>query len=99
MMLSLTLWMQISLTSLGMVRGVESTPGDNGLGGREYVSFKLSTSSASLKKLFRLKQGLFGGRWYYKLFNVVLFFGGLVTACLGKPTFLLNDFLDFAHCN
>jgi hypothetical protein len=37
----------------------------------------------SLNILVCLKQGLFGGRWYYKLFNVILFFGGLVAACLG----------------
>ena len=51
-----------------------------------FYSFFLSTSSASfffLKIIYDLKQGLFGGRWYYKLFNVVLFFGGTVTACLG----------------
>ncbi|KAF8803159.1 amino acid transporter-like protein [Phlegmacium glaucopus] len=31
----------------------------------------------------RWKRGLFGGRWYFKLFNVILFLGGLVTACMG----------------
>ena len=52
---------------------------------RFHSSFFCSPSSVSFLKIFflDLKQGLFGGRWYYKLFNVVLFFGGLVTACLG----------------
>ena len=31
----------------------------------------------------REKKGLFGGRWYFKLFNLILFLGGAVTACMG----------------
>lgn len=66
-----------------MVRRVELTLGDSGLDGREYVSFLLLESSARLNILLCLKQGLFGGRWYYKLFNVILVFGGLAMSCLG----------------
>jgi hypothetical protein len=29
-------------------------------------------------------KGLFGGRWYFKLFNLILFLGGLVMAFMGK---------------
>jgi hypothetical protein len=31
----------------------------------------------------RWRRGLFGGRWYFKLFNFVIFLGGLAMACLG----------------
>jgi len=31
----------------------------------------------------RWKRGLFGGRWYYKLFNLILFLGSTAMACLG----------------
>ncbi|KIJ93769.1 hypothetical protein K443DRAFT_111538 [Laccaria amethystina LaAM-08-1] len=31
----------------------------------------------------RWKRGLFGGRWYFKLFNLGMALGGLVMACLG----------------
>jgi hypothetical protein len=31
----------------------------------------------------RWKRGLFGGRWYFKLFNFIFFLGGVVMACLG----------------
>lgn len=33
-------------------------------------------------------QGLFGGRWYYKLFNLIFFLGGLAMGALGKGLFL-----------
>ncbi|CAA7271203.1 unnamed protein product [Cyclocybe aegerita] len=35
------------------------------------------------KEWSRWKRGLFGGRWYFKLFNFILFLGGMVMACLG----------------
>ena len=28
-------------------------------------------------------QGLFSGRWYFKMFNLMLGLAGLVTACMG----------------
>ncbi|TFK32210.1 transmembrane amino acid transporter protein-domain-containing protein [Crucibulum laeve] len=31
----------------------------------------------------RWKRGLFGGRWYFKLFNLLMSLGGLAMACLG----------------
>jgi len=31
----------------------------------------------------RWKRGLFGGRWYYKLFNLIFFLGSAALACLG----------------
>ncbi|KIJ45773.1 hypothetical protein M422DRAFT_166077 [Sphaerobolus stellatus SS14] len=32
----------------------------------------------------RWRRGLFGGRWYFKLFNLLIGLGGLAMACLGK---------------
>jgi len=35
------------------------------------------------KQWSRWKRGLFGGRWYFKLFNLIVFLGSAVLACLG----------------
>jgi hypothetical protein len=50
----------------------------------------------------KTKKGLFGGRWYFKLFNLILFLGGMVMACLGKHTdyphlHSITDILWFRH--
>jgi len=58
------------------------------------VCFILTVDKFLLAYIFcSLKQGLFGGRWYFKLFNLIIFLGGLVTACLGS---LLAPFLTIS---
>jgi hypothetical protein len=39
-------------------------------------------------------QGLFGGRWYFKLFNLGMGLGGLVMACLGMLTHFHTHEID-----
>ena len=43
-------------------------------------------------------QGLFGGRWYFKLFNLGMGLGGLVMACLGMFTHVHPEEIDNSNC-
>ena len=57
--------------------------GVNGRDGRESVCNAFESCLTKLTSLL-LTKGLFGGRWYFKLFNLILFLGGLVMAFMGK---------------
>ncbi|KAF8313416.1 oligopeptide transporter protein [Clavulina sp. PMI_390] len=62
-----------------------------------YVPGSFSTSHRidSWRDWSRWKRGLFGGRWYYKVFNFVIFLACLAFACLGmwgSGTAIKNSF-------
>jgi hypothetical protein len=58
----------------------EQTAGTNGHDG---VGYDVVFWVISFANVFD-NQGLFSGRWYFKLFNFLLSLGSLAMACLGK---------------
>ena len=57
--------------------------GISGHDGRESVCNAFESYLTKLTSLL-LTKGLFGGRWYFKLFNFILFLGAFVMALMGK---------------
>jgi hypothetical protein len=48
-----------------------------------FVNHISSNLQKKKKKKKKKKKDFFGGHWYLKLFNLILFLGGAVTACMG----------------
>ncbi|KAF8678538.1 hypothetical protein AX14_004692, partial [Amanita brunnescens Koide BX004] len=66
------LWLGYQVVTDAMTEDKAFSPG-NGSKGR----------IDSWREWSRWKRGLFGGRWYFKMFNLMLGLAGLTTACLG----------------
>ena len=82
-MLSQTLWPLMRHTSRGKVLVEEWILGGSGHDGRESVRNAFESYLTKLTSLLLIK-GLFSGRWYFKLFNLIIFLGGTAMACMGK---------------
>jgi hypothetical protein len=83
-MLSQTLWPLMHHMSRDKALVEEWILGVSGHDGRESVSNAFESYLTKLTNLLLTKKGLFSGRWYFKLFNLIIFLGGLAMACMGK---------------
>jgi len=66
------LWLAYQVMTDAMIEDKAYSPGNGNKG-------RIDT----WKDWSRWKRGLFSGRWYFKMFNLVLGFAGLTAACLG----------------